>query len=266
MTNTIFNSPFYTAENPHYQYILGLGDDCLILGQRWAQWLSNGPNLELDIASSNLSLDLFGQADLWLKYAAELGNEGKSADDLAFLRDAPEFRNHWLCEQPNGDWGVTTARMVLFSIYQYIRYERLVKSTDQRIAEIATKALKEVTYHRRFSSEWCMRLGHGTDESNARLQKGFNELWRYVAELFETTDWERDLADQGIAVASDDIRAEWTTAVDEIMAAAGLHKPETTGRVIGSRHNGHHSEHLGHMLCEMQYLQRSYPTSSGAVW
>ncbi|WND01540.1 phenylacetate-CoA oxygenase subunit PaaC [Temperatibacter marinus] len=260
------NSPYYTEENPHYQYVLGLGDDALILGQRWAEWLSKGPNLELDIASSNLSLDLFGQADLWLTYAAELEGQGKDSDDLAFLRDTVDFRNHWLVEQPNGDWGMTTARMVMFSIYQFIRYERLSKSSDVRIAEIASKAIKEVTYHRRFSSEWCMRLGQGTEESNRRLQTGFNELWRFVAELFETPAWERALAEDGLAVASEDLREEWDQAMHEIMDAAGVVRPETTGRVIGSRHNGHHSEHLGHLLCEMQFLQKSYPKSSGAVW
>lgn len=259
-------SVYYNNDNPHYQYVLGLGDDCLVLGQRWAEWLGKGPNLELDIASSNLSLDLFGQADLWLGYAAELQGEGKTADDLAMLRDAPAFRNHWLCEQPNSDWGVTTARMVMFSLYQYIRYERLTKSSDPRIAEIAAKALKEVTYHVRFSSEWCMRLGQGTEESHRRLQKGVNELWRFVAELFETPDWERDLADKGIAVASEDIREEWDQQIADLFEAAGLTRPESTGRVIGSRHNGHHSEHLGHLLCEMQFLQRAYPSTAGNVW
>lgn len=257
---------YYSAENPHFQYVLGLGDDCLILAQRWAEWLSNGPNLELDIASSNMSLDLFGQADLWLGYAAELEGKGQSADDLAFLRDAPAFRNHWLCEVPNGDWGKSTARMALFSIYQYNRYEKLTRSSDPRIAEIAVKALKEVTYHLRFSSEWCLRLGQGTDESHARLQAGFNENWRFVAELFETTDWEQELADKGIAVASADLRADWDKDVKALMDRAGMIQPETSGRVIGSRHDGHHTEHLGHLLSEMQFLQRAYPTSAGHVW
>lgn len=259
-------SVYKTTENPHYQYVLGLGDDALILGQRWSEWLSNGPNLELDIAASNLSLDLIGQADLWLGYAAEVQGEGKCADDLAFLRDTHQFRNHWLTEQPNGDWGVSTARMLMFSVYNYIRYERLTKSSDERIAEIAAKALKEVTYHRRFSTEWTMRLGQGTDESNKRLQKGFDINWRFVPELFETTDEEQALADKGIAVASKDIESEWSEAMDAIFEAAGLTRPETTGRLIGSRHNGHHSEHLGHILCEMQFLQRAYPSASGARW
>lgn len=259
-------SVYKTTENPHFQYVLGLGDDALILGQRWSEWLSKGPNLELDIAASNLALDLIGQADLWLGYAAELQDEGKSSDDLAYLRDTHQFRNHWLTEQPNGDWGISTARMLMFSVYNYIRYERLTKSSDTRIAEIAAKALKEVTYHRRFSTEWTMRLGQGTEESNKRLQKGFDINWRFVPELFETTEGEQALADNGIAVASKDIEAEWSEAMDTILETAGLKRPETTGRLIGSRHDGHHSEHLGHILCEMQYLQRVYPAASGARW
>lgn len=259
-------SVYKTTENPHFQYVLGLGDDALILGQRWSEWLSKGPNLELDIAASNLALDLIGQADLWLGYAAELQDEGKSSDDLAYLRDTHQFRNHWLTEQPNGDWGISTARMLMFSVYNYIRYERLTKSSDTRIAEIAAKALKEVTYHRRFSTEWTMRLGQGTEESNKRLQKGFDINWRFVPELFETTEGELALADNGIAVASKDIEAEWSEAMDTILETAGLKRPETTGRLIGSRHDGHHSEHLGHILCEMQYLQRVYPAASGARW
>ncbi|GHF11007.1 phenylacetic acid degradation protein [Kordiimonas sediminis] len=260
-------SIYTNGDNPHFQYVLGLGDDALILGHRWSEWLSKGPNLELDIAASNLALDLIGQADLWLSYAAELQGEGKSSDDLAYLRDTHDFRCHWLTEQPNTDWGLSTARMLMFSVYQYIRYERLVNSSDERIAEIAKKALKEVTYHRRFATEWTMRLGLGTDESNRRLQKGFDTLWRFVPELFETTAWEQELADKGIAVASKDIEAEWTEVISAILAEADITMADTAGkRVIGSRHDGHHTEHLGHILAEMQFLQRAYPTAQGATW
>ncbi len=258
----------YTSDdNPHFQYVLGLGDDTLILGQRWSEWLSKAPSLELDIASSNLALDLIGQSDLWLKYAAELEDDGRTSDDLAYLRDTHDFRCHWLTEQPNGDWGVTIARMLMFSIYQHIRYERLAKSSDERIAEIANKGLKEITYHRRFTSEWAVRLGKGTEESKARIQKGLNQLWRFVPELFETTGWEQALADKGVAVASSEIRDEWDTVLDEVLEAADLDRPgDSNGRVVASRHDGHHSEHLGHLLCEMQFLQRAYPSAQGAKW
>lgn len=259
-------SVYTTTENPHFQYVLGLGDDALVLGHRWSEWLSSSPSLELDIASSNLALDLIGQADLWLALAGEVEGAGRSADDLAYLRDTHDFRCHWIVEQPNGDWGLSIARFLMFSVYQYIRYERLTKSSDASIAEIAAKAFKEVSYHRRFSSEWAMRLGGGTDESNARLQKGFNELWRFVPELFETPAWESELADKGIAVASKDIEAEWTEIMDVILDEAGIKKPETAGRLLGSRHDGHHTEHLGHILCELQYLQRVYPAKQGAKW
>lgn len=259
-------SVYRSEENPLFQYVLGLGDDALVLGQRWCEWLGKGPNLELDIASSNLALDLLGQAELLLGHAAELEGEGRSADDLAYLRDAHEFRNHWLVEQPNDDWGVSIARMLMFSLYQYHRFEALSKSSDKFLSEMTTKALKEVSYHRRFSAEWTIRLGQGTEESNRRIQKGFNDMWRFLPELFETVEWERKLADSGVAVASEDLRAPWEADLDQIMEQAGLTKPEGTGRQIGSRHDGHHSEHLGTLLCELQYLQRAYPTSAGANW
>lgn len=257
---------YQSDASPLFQYVLGLGDDALVLGQRWCEWLSKGPNLELDIASSNLALDLLGQAELLLGYAAEVEGKGRTADDLAYLRDAHDFRNHWLVEQPNDDWGVSIARMLMFSLYHYHRLEALTKSSDKFLSEFASKALKEVTYHRRFSAEWTIRLGQGTEESNRRVQKGFNDLWRFVPELFETVASEQALAGDGVAVASVDLRAPWEADLDQVLEQAGLVKPEGTGRLMGSRHNGHHSEHLGMLLCELQYLQRAYPTSAGANW
>jgi len=259
-------SPYFSDENPFFQYVLGLGDDALILGQRWSEWLSKCPNLELDIAASNLALDLLGQAELLLAYAGELEGKGRSSDDLAYHRDSHDFRNHWLVEQPNDDWGVSMARMLMFSLYQYTRFEKLAQSSDKRLSEIATKALKEISYHRRFVAEWTIRLGCGTEESNRRVQRGFDMLWRFVPELFETVSWEQDLADKGLVVASSDIRDTWDSEMQEILGQAELTLPEGTGRLMGSRHNGHHSEHLGMLLCELQYMQRAYPTSDGAVW
>ncbi len=257
---------YQSDASPLFQYVLGLGDDALVLGQRWCEWLSKGPNLELDIASSNLALDFLGQAELLLGYAAEIEGKGRTADDLAYLRDAHDFRNHWLVEQPNDDWGVSIARMLMFSLYHYHRLEGLAKSKDEFLSAFAAKALKEVTYHRRFAAEWTIRLGQGTEESHRRVQKGFNDLWRFVPELFETIDTERALANEGIVIASGDLRFAWDRDLNQVFEQAELAKPEGTGRLMGSRHNGHHSEHLGLLLCELQYLQRAYPTSAGANW
>jgi len=259
-------SVYRDEENPLFQYVLGLGDDALILGHRWSEWLSNGPNLELDIAASNLALDLVGQADLFLSYAGEVEGKGRTADDLAYLRDTQDFRCHWLCEQPNEDWGVSMVRMLMFSVYQYQRLTELLKSTDKRLVEIAEKALKEVTYHRRFSADWLVRLSQGTDEGHRRVQNGLDILWRFVPELFETSAGEQALADKNIAVASHSLEAQWRETMDEVMREAGVSAPETSGRIMASRHDGHHSEHLGHLLCEMQFLQRAYPKETGAVW
>ncbi len=253
---------YETVENPHFQYVLGLGDDSLILGQRLSECLSKGPALEMDIAVSNLSLDLIGQADLLLGYAGKIEGKGRSADELVNFRDAHDYRCHWLVEQPDRDWGYTICRQFLFSSYQYLLFERLAKLEDKELAEIAAKALKEIAYHRRFSAEWIVRLGQGTEESNLRVQNAINELWRYTGELFETTKWEEALAKEGKAILASDVEAEWVETIDEVFAKAGLSKLDDFYMVYG-RHKGHHSEYLGHMLCEMQYLQRAYP---GAEW
>ncbi|WP_374764202.1 1,2-phenylacetyl-CoA epoxidase subunit PaaC [Yunchengibacter salinarum] len=243
-------------------YVLGLGDDSLVLGQRWSEWLSKAPALELDIASSNLSLDLIGQAQLLLGLAGEREGAGRDADMLAYKRDAMQFRNHLLVEQPNIDWGVTIARQVLFSCYQYLLFERLAESPDERLAEIAAKSLKEIAYHRRFSADWLVRLGQGTEESARRVQKGLDRLWRFSGELFETTSIEEDLAPKGKAVRAEDLKSDWDADIDAILSRAGLRRPESKQMITG-RMAGHHTEHLGHMLAEMQFLQRAYP---GAKW
>ncbi|MGY8986847.1 MAG: 1,2-phenylacetyl-CoA epoxidase subunit PaaC, partial [Sphingomonadales bacterium] len=173
-----------------------------------------------------------------------------------------DFRCHWLVEQPDRDWAYTISRQFFFSSYQFLLFEKLANVEDQRLAEIAAKAIKEVSYHRRFSAEWMLRLGQGNEESNRRVQSAINELWRYTGELFEVTPWEKDLALEGKAVLASDIEDEWMATVDEVFNKAGFSKLEDFYMVYG-RHKGHHSEYLGHMLCEMQYLQRAYP---GAEW
>lgn len=256
-------APIYApSENALFEYLIGLGDDALVLGQRVSEWLGHAPEMELDIASSNLSLDLIGQAQLWLNYAGEVEGAGRDADALAFTRDVMRFRNHLLVEQPNRDWGVTMVRQFLFSAWQHPLYDALAASSDSRISEIAAKAVKEVAYHKRFAAEWVVRLGDGTEESHARAQAGVEFLWRYTGELFEPLSGDALLVTDGIAADAASLKSAWQSSVDEIFKMAGLKQPETLQLITG-RENGHHTEHLGHLLSEMQFLQRAYP---GAEW
>ncbi|MCK5041488.1 MAG: phenylacetate-CoA oxygenase subunit PaaC [Sphingomonadales bacterium] len=245
-----------------YEYALSLGDNALILGQRLAEWCGHSPALELDIAVTNLSLDLIGEAQLYLDYAAEVEGEGKSADDLAYLRDCLKFRNYLLLEQPNKNWGRTTVRLFLYSTFMALYLEQLQNSKDEQLSAIAGKAIKEVLYHKRFSSEWMLRLGDGTDESKAYVQKGLEDMWRFTGELFAMSDGEKRLCEAGIAVDAASLEAPWNAEIDAILVEAGLIKPPSQAMIMG-RFKGHHSEHLGHILSEMQFLQRAYP---GAKW
>ncbi|WP_262694732.1 1,2-phenylacetyl-CoA epoxidase subunit PaaC [Kordiimonas aquimaris] len=250
------------TDNALFEYALGLGDTALVLGQRMAEWLGKAPSMELDIAASNFSLDLVGQAQLFLEYAGEVEGEGRSDDDLSFLRDAMFFRNLLIVEQPNRDWGVTMVRHFLVSSFLVLQYEALASSKDERLAGIAAKALKEMQYHRRFSREWVVRLACGTDEGMKRITRGFDTLWRFTGEMFELADFEANLVNGGIAVDVRSLEAPWTTAVDDLLAECGIEKP-TALQMITGRYLGHHTEHLGHILCDMQYMQRAYP---GAKW
>jgi ring-1,2-phenylacetyl-CoA epoxidase subunit PaaC len=245
-----------------YEYSLSLGDNALILGQRLAEWCGHSPALELDIAATNLSLDLIGEAQLYLDYAAKVEGEGRSADDLAFLRDCLKFRNYLLLEQPNKNWGRTTVRLFLYSTFMVLYLEQLQNSKDEQLAAIAAKAIKEVLYHKRFSSEWMLRLGDGTDESKAYVQKGLEDMWRFTGEMFAMSDGELRLCEKGIAVDAAALKAPWNAEVDAILDKAGLIKPLSQAIITG-RFKGHHSEHLGHILSDMQFLQRAYP---GAKW
>jgi len=243
-------------------FCLRLADNNLILAQRLTEWCSRGPILEEDLAMTNIALDLFGQAESFFDYAASLNNNSKSADDLAFLRSEREYFNNLLVEQPNGDFAVTMMRQFLFSTFEKHLYEALSVSNDETIKGISTKALKEAKYHYRHSSEWLIRFGNGTAESKKRVQFAINELWRFTNDMFVMNDVDDELISTGISVNLNDIYSKWKYSVDEIMKEANITIPEYRDAIKGGS-NGIHTEHLGHLLTEMQYLQRAHP---GATW
>ncbi|HKX80018.1 MAG TPA: 1,2-phenylacetyl-CoA epoxidase subunit PaaC [Novosphingobium sp.] len=245
-----------------FQYLLRLGDDSLILGQRLSEWCGHSPTIEVDLSLSNLGLDLIGQATLLLGYAGEVEGKGRDADRLAFHRDALQFRNCLLVEQPNGDFAQTIARQFLFSTYSHALFQKLTGSTDARIAEIAAKAVKEVAYHADLAADWVVRLGDGTEESHRRMAEGLDWFWRFVDEMFEMDEVERSLAESGVAVDKAALRPQFDEKVSSVLAAATLQPAAYPYPIKGGR-VGHHSEHLGHLLAQMQYLQRTYPD---AVW
>ncbi|MDX6224015.1 MAG: ring,2-phenylacetyl-CoA epoxidase subunit PaaC [Frankiales bacterium] len=247
---------------PLATYALRLGDDALVLTQRLSEWSSRAPELEEDVALTNIGLDLLGQARVLLSYAGELEGEGRTEDDLAYVRDEREFTNVQLVEQPNGDFGVTIARQLLFSVYQLLVYGDLRASSDPTLAAVAGKAVKEVAYHVDHAEQWTRRLGDGTEESHDRMQAGIDAMWPFVAELFESDDLVAGLAADGIAVDPSTLQAEWDRRVDAVLADATLTRPTPTWQARGGR-SGVHSEHMGFLLAEMQHLHRSHP---GATW
>ena len=238
-------------------YTLHLADNALILGHRNSEWCGHGPVLEQDIAITNISLDLIGQARNFYQYAATLKADDSTEDSLAYLRDAPEFKNCLLVELPKGDWAITILRQFFFSTYQYFLYQQLQNNKDQQLAAIAAKALKEVTYHLRWSSEWVIRLGDGTGESRQRILKAIDELWPYTVELFQPGDYEKQ---SGITFSL--LKNEWEKKVKEIFEEATLPVPETGNIQTGGK-QGKHSKHLTAILSELQLLQRTHP---GAEW
>jgi ring-1,2-phenylacetyl-CoA epoxidase subunit PaaC len=243
-------------------YAMRLGDDALILGQRLGEWCGHAPSLEIDLALANFGLDLIGQAQLFLAYAGELEGQGRDADGLAFRRDVLDFANCLLVEQPNGDFAQTIARQFLFSAWQELLFEALASSADERLAAVAKKAVKEVAYHARFSGEWVVRLGDGTEESRSRMIRGLDWMWRFVDELFEMDEVDGRLLEAGVAVDKSALRPAWDARVDAVLAEASLDRPAPRRATVGGR-TGRHSEHLGHLLSEMQFLQRAYPDQ---VW
>lgn len=241
-----------------FDYTLRLGDTSLIIGHRLSEWCGHGPVLEQDIALINIALDLVGQAKSFLEYAAEVEGKGRDADALAYRRLERDFRNVLLSEQPNEDFAFTIVRQFLLDAFQYPFYQRLTQSKDRQIAAIAEKSLKEVTYHLRFSSEWMIRLGDGTAESNEKMQTALNELWMFTGELFEMTETDEILIKEGIAIDLNTIKPLWEQKVSSILEEATLIQPKPQWMQSGGK-KGVHSEHLGYILAEMQYLPRAYP-------
>ncbi len=245
-----------------FEYCLRLGDSSLILGHRISEWCGHGPVLEEDIALTNIALDLIGQSRTMLTYAGEVEGKGRSEDDLAYLRDAIQYRNLLLVEQENGDFGRTIVRQFLFDVYHYYLLQELKNSSDQTVSAYAEKSLKEVTYHLRHSSEWLIRLGDGTQESHDRVQKSLDELWMFTGEMFEMDEVDEVLINEGIAPDLKSIKNRWQLKVAEIIHEATLNLPEDQWMQSGGK-QGRHGELLGYILAEMQFVPRAYP---GCEW
>jgi len=249
-----------------FQYLLRLGDSTLVLSQRLSEWTGHGPALEEDLALTNTALDLLGQARMWLTLAGEVEGLSRDEDQLAYLRDAPEYRNFLLVERDNGDYGVTMMRQFLFDSWHYFLLEQLCASSDERVAAIAAKALKEVAYHARRSADIVVRLGDGTRESHQRMQAALDDAWRFTGELFLDDEVSRDLAERGVAPLHATLLPAWQAHTGDVLGEATLAVPD----IEASSHaayrggiTGRHTEALGYLLAEMQHLQRSYP---GAQW
>ena len=249
-------------QQAHCRYVLRLADTSLVLGQRLGEWVGHAPALEEDLGLANLALDLIGQARLLLTYAGELEGRGRDEDALAFLRDAPEFANLTLAEQPNGDFAHTVVRQWLIDTWQLEVYASLLSSADTRLAAIAAKALKETRYHHRFSSGWLIRLGDGTTESHARAEAALEALWRFTAELFATDEIDERMAASGVAPSPALLAPQWSALIDADLSAATLPRPAAQVYPWQGR-CGVHTEHLGHLLAQMQHLPRTYP---GTRW
>ena len=245
-----------------FPFLLRLADDRLILGHRTSEWCGHAPILEEDIALANIALDLIGQANLVLQYAGAVEGAGRNEDALAFFREATEFRNALLCELPKGDFGVTIVRHFFHGLYSVLQWDALTRSTDQTLAGIAAKALKESRYHVRHAGEWVIRLGDGTEESHRRVQDAVDALWPYTGELFMQPSDEADLAGARITTDVSLLEAPWRAQVDDVLRRATLRAPESVWMQRGGR-DGRHTEHLGHLLAEMQIVARSHP---GATW
>lgn len=245
------------------QFLLRLGDNALVLGQRLTEWVGKGPALEEDMALANTALDLIGQARLWFTYAGETEGKGRTEDDFAYLRDAHEFRNALLVEQPNGDYADTLMRQYLFDSWHLLLLDALAGSSDERIAGIADKARKEVTYHLRRSAGLVVRLGDGTAESHRRMQRALDDLWMYTGELFTTDEVDAAMQACGVVGNLGPLQAAWREQLAATLSAATLALPAEGAWMQRGGKQGRHSEHMGFLLAEMQFMQRAYP---GLQW
>ena len=254
------------TRNDLIEYLLRLGDTALVQGQRLCEWCGHAPAIEEELGLMNVGLDLVGQARHWLEYAAELLNDGRDADALAFRRDERAYRNLLLVEQPNGyptrDFGVTMAKQFLYDAWHFHMLLGLSASSDERIAGIAAKGLKELTYHLRRSSEWVERLGDGTEESHRRMNAAIGQVWRFTVELTQSDAAEQRLHAAGIAADPAQVATAWRSKVADVLAAATLDLPEPASPFYLSGRQGLHTEHLGLLLAEMQFLQRAYPDAT----
>lgn len=246
------------AADPLFEYLLRLGDNTLVLSHRVSEWCGHGPVIEEDLALANVALDLIGQARLWLSLAGEVEGKGRDEDQLAYRRDAREFHNVLLVEQPNGDFACTMARQFYFDVWHRLLLTGLLQSADGRIRDIAAKSLKEVQYHLERSSDWVIRLGDGTDESHTRMQTALDDLWVYTGELFEMDGVEQAMLADRIGVDLETLRTPWREQVAAVLQEATLTLPAEGWWQRGGK-RGVHSEHLGYVLAEMQFLQRAYP-------
>ena len=248
--------------NNLFEYLLRLGDDRLVLGHRLSEWCGHAPILEEDIALANIALDLIGQASLYLHLAGETEGKGRNEDALAYFREAIEFRNLQLVELPIGDFAYTIVRQFFFDVFSMHQLDQIQKAGKSELAGIAAKGYKEARYHVRHSSEWVQRLGDGTEESHIRAQKAVDDLWRFTPEMFDSDEIEQRLVAEGIAADVKAIEPQWNAMVSDVLTRATLKIPEQPRILLGGR-QGRHTEHLGHMLSEMQIVARSHP---GAEW
>lgn len=249
-----------------FQYLLRLGDSTLILSHRVSELTGHGPALEEDLAMTNIALDLLGQARMWLTLAGEVEGQNRDEDQLAYLRDAPDYRNYLLVERPNGHYGDVIARQFLFDVWHYFLLKRLSSSADARVLAVAQKSLKEVTYHVRRSTDVVVRLGDGTPQSHQKMQEAINDAWRFTGELFLDDEITQDLAQRGIGGLHADLFSEWHAHVGQTLSEATLAMPDAQQAGHAAYRGGiagRHTEALGYLLAEMQHLQRSYP---GAAW
>ena len=250
------------TETPLVLYALRRADDALILGHRLSEWCGHAPALEEDMALANMGLDLLGQARELYSYAADVEDQGNDEDKFAYLRDVRQYRNLLLLEQPNGDFARTMARQFFYAAFADLYWRAMTKSHDETLAAIAAKSEKESAYHLRHSSEWIIRLGDGTEESHKRTQGAIDHLWAFTGEMFSTDDGERSLVDGGIAIDPAALRPQWLETISDVIGEATLSLPAGDWMQHGGR-SGRHSEHLGHLLTELQYMQRSFP---GLTW
>jgi len=241
-----------------YNYILGIADNSLILGQRLGELCGHGPNLETDIALTNISLDLLGQTRSYFQYAAKIVGDDKTEDDIAFLRNERQYKNVLLVEQPNTHFGFVIGRQFLFDVYHLLFLEKMQSSNDEILVAIAKKSIKEVSYHERFSSDWIKRLGDGTAESNKKMQEAIDGLWRYTDELFQLTEVEKVMVSEGLGVEISLFKEAYYKRVSEVLKEATINIPESKYFQKGGK-EGVHSEHMGYILADLQYMQRSYP-------